>query len=143
MNTKRILAMILSMMMLLSLLPTGFVVFADEATTTCGTEGCTETYTDGICSAGHFQAANLHDNGTAEDTSDDYYEIGNVGQLYWFAALVNGTLDDVEKNASANAKLTSDITDNTAVLVDGSLNTSAASGFRTWTPICEYQGSFD
>jgi len=31
------------------------------------------------------------------------YEISNAGQLYWFAGLVNGTLDGVEQNTLATA----------------------------------------
>ena len=31
------------------------------------------------------------------------YEIGNTGQLLWFAKFVNGALADVEQNLSANA----------------------------------------
>ena len=40
---------------------------------------------------------------------DNVYEISNAGQLYWFAGLVNGTLDDATQNKSANAVLTADI----------------------------------
>ena len=40
---------------------------------------------------------------------DNAYEIGNAGQLFWFARLVNGTLDGVAQNKAANAVLTADI----------------------------------
>ena len=40
---------------------------------------------------------------------DNAYEIGNAGQLFWFAGLVNGTLDGVAQNKAANAVLTTDI----------------------------------
>ena len=62
------------------------------------------------------------------------YTIGNGGQLYWFAAVVNTGYGDVAQNATARAILVADITVNQNVLVDGELNPNA-SGFRTWTPI--------
>lgn len=75
------------------------------------------------------------------------YEIGNAGQLYWFAALVNGTLETVEQNKAANGRLTANITVNRNVLVNGALSSKSAT-FRTWTPIGNsvanaYSGSFD
>ena len=44
------------------------------------------------------------------------YEISNAGQLYWFAGLVNGTLDGVKQNTLANAILTANITVNENLL---------------------------
>ena len=90
---------------------------------------------NGFCACGEYQAAVLNENGV--------YEIGNAGQLYWFAKLVNGTLDGVEQNASANAILTSDIIVNENVLNEnGKLNGGT---FRNWTPIgsSDYSGTFD
>lgn len=44
-------------------------------------------------------------------TSTDPYLIGSPGELFWFAGLVNGTLNDgIQKNAQAHARLTADIT---------------------------------
>lgn len=44
-------------------------------------------------------------------TSTDPYLIGSPGELFWFAGLVNGTLNDgTQKNAQAHARLTADIT---------------------------------
>ena len=94
----------------------------------------------------------LNDNGTETDTSDDFYELDSADDLYWFAELVNGTLDGVEQNQAANAKLTANITVNERVLLeDGSLNEEEAVNFRQWTPIgnkefpsrVPYQGVFD
>ncbi len=70
----------------------------------------------------------------------DVYKISSVGQLYWFAQLVN------EGDYDAHAELTNDITINENVLNDGSLNTN--SSFREWTPIgtnpnSAYTGTFD
>ncbi|WP_295213322.1 hypothetical protein, partial [Ruminococcus sp.] len=47
-----------------------------------------------------------------DGTKDNAYEISNAGQLYWFAGLVNGTLDGVKQNTLANAVLTANITVN-------------------------------
>ena len=83
-----------------------------------------------------------------DGTKDVVYEIGNAGQLYWFAALVNGMLiDGTAQNLTAKAVLTADITINTGVLnADGTL-VSDVSGFRSWTPIgnasVSYNGIFD
>ena len=77
-----------------------------------------------------------------EGTADSPYQIGTAAELYWFAALVNGTLTDVARNTSACAVLVSDITVNSGVLQsDGSL--ADASGFTAWTPIStDYENSF-
>ncbi|MDY2974647.1 MAG: GLUG motif-containing protein, partial [Alloprevotella sp.] len=107
---------------------------------------------DGFCTkCGGYEPATLttdkHDiNGDGE--KDAVYEIANAGQLYWFAALVNGTLaDGTAQNPSAKAVLLNDITVNTGVLTaDGTL-ASDVSGFRVWTPVGNdsnpYQGTFD
>ena len=83
------------------------------------------------------------------------YEISNAGQLYWFAGLVNGTLDGVEQNTLANAVLTANITVNENLLdslqYDTEGNVSNGSDFITWTPIADcmedhitlYSGTFD
>lgn len=76
------------------------------------------------------------------------YEIGNVGQLYWFAGLVNGTLGYIDQDRLADAVLTKDITVNSNVLnPDGTLAGNADS-LRSWTPIGsdynnQYTGTFD
>ena len=102
--------------------------------------------TDGFCIScdGYQQAALTNDqydiNGDGK--KDNVYEISNAGQLYWFAALVNGKLSDTEKNA--NAILKKDIIVNSGVVVDGVL-ANDTSGFRSWTPIGDYNygGVFD
>lgn len=90
-----------------------------------------------------------------DNSKDDVYEIGNAGQLFWFARLVNGTLDGVEQNTSANAILTANITANENLLdslqYDAEGNVSNGSDFITWTPIADcmedhttqYSGTFD
>lgn len=54
-------------------------------------------YLNGICTAANYCYQ------PAEQDSDGYYQIGNAGQLYWFANWVNGGHPD------SNAKLTGDI----------------------------------
>lgn len=81
-------------------------------------------------------------------THSGYYAIENAGQLYWFAGLVNGTLSGVDKNLSANAVLTTDITVNENVLKDDGTPADETSNFRNWTPIGStfdggYTGKFD
>ena len=90
-----------------------------------------------------------------DSTKDTVYEISNAGQLYWFAGLVNGTLDGVKQNTSANAILTANITANENLLdslqYDAEGNVSNGSDFITWTPIADcmedhitlYSGTFD
>lgn len=90
-----------------------------------------------------------------DNSKDDVYEIGNAGQLFWFAGLVNGTLDGVEQNTSANAILTANITANENLLdslqYDAEGNVSNGSDFISWTPIADcmedhttqYSGTFD
>lgn len=86
---------------------------------------------------------------------DTVYEISNAGQLYWFAGLVNGTLDGVKQNTLANAILTANITVNENLLdslqYDTEGNVSNGSDFISWTPIADcmedhitlYSGTFD
>ena len=90
-----------------------------------------------------------------DSTTDTVYEISNAGQLYWFAGLVNGTLDGVEQNTLANAILTANITVNENLLdslqYDTEGNVSNGSDFISWTPIADcmedhttqYSGTFD
>ena len=92
--------------------------------------------------AGSITPAKPNGEGTAESP----YQIGNAAELYWFAGLVNGTLEGVEQNKSAHAKLTTDITVNEGVLDE---NKELVSGvnFTEWTPIgsgwVNYTGTFD
>ena len=86
----------------------------------------------------HYQPATLN-----ETTGN--YEISNAGQLYWFAGLVNGTLDGVEQNTLANAILTTNITVNENLLdslqYDAKNNVSNGSDFISWTPIADWMGN--
>ena len=76
-----------------------------------------------------------------DSDGDGYLEIGNAGQLYWFAAQVNGG------NTALNAELVANITVNSNVLTaSGDLNGNPED-FRAWTPIGNsnensYRGTF-
>ena len=91
----------------------------------CGTEVTEEhAYADGICTAcGAYEPAVWKE-------EDGRYEIGNAGQLFWFAELVNGS-GDQEADQGASAVLTADID----------------LGDRPWTPIgnlsMKFIGVFD
>ena len=112
----------------------------------------TETHSigeNGFCACNKvYQPANLTTDKydiNGDDSKDAVYEIGNAGQLYWFAGLVNGTLSGVPQNTSANAVLTKDIVVNKNVLKpDGTLNDGT---FKKWAPIATsaspYTGIFE
>ena len=81
------------------------------------------------------------------DGKTEPYQISTAEELYWFAGLVNGTLPDGgEKNLSANAILTANITVNTGVL-DENKNLVSKSDLTEWEPIgarwSPYTGTFD
>ena len=110
------------------------------------------------CNATVYQpAVETTDKYDIDDDSmkENVYEISNAGQLYWFAGLVNGTLDGVEQNKLANAILTANITANENLLdslrYDAEGNVSNGSDFISWTPIADcmedhitqYSGTFD
>lgn len=110
------------------------------------------------CNATVYQpAVETTDKYDIDDDSmkENVYEISNAGQLYWFAGLVNGTLDGVKQNRLANAILTANITVNKNLLdslqYDTKGNVSNGSDFITWTPIADcmedhitlYSGTFD
>ncbi len=92
---------------------------------------------NGFCATGEcnsYAAAILNDNDTPDYEWDDYYEIYNAGQLYWFAKQVNdyGKYD-------ISAELMEDIKVN---------DNPTAVGARAWTPIAcadysYYSGTFN
>ena len=73
--------------------------------------------------------------GDEPELVDGYYEIANADQLFWFAEEVNSG------NWSINGKLTADI-----VINEGDVagcNGTKKSGWKDWTPIKYYRGTFD
>ena len=78
------------------------------------------------------------------------YQISNKEELYWFARLVNGTLENVVRDKSANAILTANIIVNTGVLDAVNKGKVSESDFIEWEPIGKhdsydavYTGIFD
>ena len=101
----------------------------------CTDSGC-DAYEPAVLTTGKYD---IDANGEITD-SDEAYEIGNAGQLYWFAGLVNGTLTDgTAQNLGANAVLTADITVNedllTSINADEDGNVTNGSSFKAWRPM--------
>ena len=113
------------------------------------------TSEDDLFTSGEMLGHSYNDNGFCERcdayeaailNADGAYEISNAGQLYWFAALVNGTLADVDQNMGANGILTADIVVNETVLDADRNLISDPSSLRKWAPISGdsyYTGTFD
>ena len=101
----------------------------------CTDNGCS-AYEPAVLTTGKYD---IDANGEIKD-SDEAYEIGNAGQLYWFAGLVNGTLTDgTAQNLEANAVLTADIKVNKSLLEtiekDKDGNVTNGNSFRAWSPM--------
>ena len=101
----------------------------------CTDDGC-DAYEPAVLTTGKYD---IDANGEITD-SDEAYEIGNAGQLYWFAGLVNGTLTDgTAQNLKANAVLTADIIVNkdllTSINTDKDGNVTNGTSFRIWLPM--------
>ena len=101
----------------------------------CTDDGC-DAYEPAVLTTGKYD---IDANGEITD-SDEAYEIGNAGQLYWFAGLVNGTLTDgTAQNLKANAVLTADIIVNkdllTSIKTDDDGNVTNGSSFKAWRPM--------
>ena len=101
----------------------------------CTDSGC-DAYEPAVLTTGKYD---IDANGEITD-SDEAYEIGNAGQLYWFAGLVNGTLTDgTEQNLKANAVLTADIIVNkdllTSINTEEGGNVTNGTSFRIWLPM--------
>ena len=101
----------------------------------CTDDGC-DAYEPAVLTTGKYD---IDANGEKTD-SDEAYEIGNAGQLYWFAGLVNGTLTDgTAQNLKANAVLAADIIVNKDLLAsintDKDGNVTNGSSFKAWRPM--------
>ena len=83
---------------------------------------------------------------SGDGKSANPYQIGTAAELYWFAALVNGTLTDgTSKNPSACAVLVSNITVNTDLLNSLDENGEPKDNLtvQSWTPIGYYKSNSD
>ena len=123
----------------------GTVTYSNDASQTATGKHTLDE--NGFCTVcGGFEEATLNNNGTPDDAADDYYEIANAGQLYWFADKVNG---DHANFSAANAVLTADITVNENVLatVGAADFDPTTTALKQWIPIGKanfsYNGIFD
>lgn len=91
---------------------------------------------NGFCTnCGAYQPAYLN--------SDGVYEIGNAGQLFWFASIVNGDrthADFDSQNGAANAVLVKDIVVNNVDM--SKLASTQSDSLRKWNPIGTYDNSY-
>ena len=81
------------------------------------------------------------------------YQITNAAELYWFAALVNGTLPDGKQSLYCQAILMNDIVVNEhlveSIQTDAKGNVTNGDSFISWTPIgvldkdANFMGTFD
>lgn len=81
------------------------------------------------------------------DMIEDVYQISNINELYWFAALVNGTLETKQQDETATAVLTTDIIINENVLTPDGKLVEETDALLEWTPIGKilmpFNGTFD
>ncbi len=152
-------AVFLSLFLLVGLIPMGFCVKAVAGKACQSLSGCEGIYQNGFCSIcdGYEPATIVSDTYYPElvSTHKNYYIIQNAGQLYWFAGLINGSLEGVEANTTAKAVLVADIdlnpgyvftTDTEGVLTVTKDGLTVTEGWRSWTPIGNpeiFHGSFD
>ncbi len=109
--------------------------------TSCGEE-TSKVYSNSVINTTHYYVngfcSNCNGYEPATLNEDDVYEIGNAGQLYWFADKVT---NDNANFKSANAILTNNIVINDAIIKGQNPNA------RVWTPIGDnintYTGHFD
>ena len=159
------------------------VLDSSHKTVYCGYKDCTLSYSNnpeglsknpvhnydnGICKACKaYQPATLTTDTydiNGDNTNDNVYEIGNAGQLYWFAGLVNGDASvcnydatsnpsGTQQNTAACALLTANITVNSSLKENLNADGTVKDGYvvRSWTPIgghynkkdVYYNGIFD
>ena len=77
------------------------------------------------------------------ELSEEVYQISNLAELYWFAGLVNGSLDGIEQNTAANAVLTADIIINENVLDANGNLTESTDDLLVWVPMISFRGYFN
>jgi hypothetical protein len=77
-----------------------------------------------------------------KQNSKGCYLIGTREELYWFAEMVNGRLEGVERNAEACASLEADIVVNDSIAKDDVLDL-AGKDYFVWQPIEYFDGSFN
>ena len=144
-NKLKITGLLLTALLLIASLGILLLTASAEEDACTSTADCAGTYANGICAVcGGYQPASTN--------SDGAYEIGNAGQLLWFAELCNSVEGSVEARTTDrgssgkiyheycipyDAILTADITLNENLIVNGAL-TEQTEGLRQWTPIGAY-----
>ena len=99
-----------------------------------------DTYTNGFRDCcGEYQPAKWNE-------TAGFYEIGNAGQLYWFAAQVNGGNYSINGKLTANIVVNEDLMSKITVAANGTASVNTGATVRNWTPIIGtsgYTGIFD
>ncbi len=100
-----------------------------------------------VCGAGNSTPSKPQN---GDGSAENPFQIGTVGELYWFAGLVNGDASvctgDVSQKGDACAVLTKDIIVNEGVFDENGNLSSNTSDFTSWKPISpevNYSGTFD
>ena len=102
-------------------------------------ESVYHSFTNGFCIH-----CDCYESPIGSGTKDDPYKIANAGQLYWFAAVVNGDTEatrGIAQNKKAYAELTANIIINENLFSkitidqDGNATLNDGATVRTWTPI--------
>lgn len=124
---KRAICAIVALCLMLSFVP---VPAARAAGEPCGS--CGKVYDNGFCGCG-YQAPVL--------AADGYYEIGNAGQLYSFAQMVNQGMDYFEARLTADIVVNLNVRDRLVLLDDGSAK--GGEKFRVWTPMGYWRSNED
>ncbi len=117
------------------------IVYYGESVTEEGSYVYTNTQTDvrhthaydakGFCQISDPRCSGYQPATPVVENETTVYEIGNAGQLYWFAALLNiGSIDGVSAPEQAHARLTADI-----VVNEGDYTTWDLRLARQWTPM--------
>ncbi len=124
------------------------IAYTNETVENTAKPAC-ESIVNGFCpNCGSYEAAVFNNNGTPDDPADDYYEISNAGQLYWFAAVIENGYNEMPVDPAINGVLNADITVNLGTFDEnGQYTPLAAEVVREWSPIgrkfSRYSGSFD
>ena len=99
------------------------------------------SYENGFCTGcGGYEAPELN--------ADGFYEIGNAGQLYWFAAQVNNGANNINAILTDNIEVNENLMEKITIAEDGTATVNEGETIREWVPIggslkYYYSGTFD
>ena len=134
-KTKKLLSILLAIIMVVGMIPASVISAGATGTEPCeSTTDCTGCYENGFCNVcDGYQLV-------TDSDSDGYYEIGNAGQLYSFAELVNAGNTDIKGRLTADITINEKVFESTGTLVNENL-------LSKWTPIgnssAKFSGEFD